>query len=293
MVIKTKSFLSDYYVLTKPGITRMQLITVSIGYFLGGIGLHRLHIFIPLLIGTWCVASGCGALNHYVEQDIDALMDRTKERPLPSKRVPNKHALVLGLLLSCIGVLVHFLYVNNLTAVLSFVTLILYIGVYTPSKRWTWLNTFIGSIPGAIPILGGWAAATNNLALGAWVLFIILFTWQHPHFYALAIMYKDDYKKAKLHMLPVVEPDLKRTIRQTIIYTVLMIVSSIIPLFIELASVIYGVGMLVLGCAMLWYVIKLARYKTSQSARQLFIASIIYLPVWFCLIIIDFYITWT
>ncbi|RAP33916.1 protoheme IX farnesyltransferase [Candidatus Marinamargulisbacteria bacterium SCGC AG-439-L15] len=289
MGLSKRAYLKDLYLLTKPGISRMQLITVSIGYILGGIAVFSGSVYGALLLGTFLIASGAGVLNSYYERDVDAKMERTQLRPLPDQRVNAKFAFCFGVFLSILGGFLLYLYVNLITAFLAVVTVALYVYVYTPLKKVTWLNTFVGSFPGAMPILGGWAAATGTLHLEAWILFLILFTWQHPHFYALAIMYKEDYARGGLKMLPVVEPDLKRTNRQIIIYTLLMIMCSVIPFLLRLSGMIYLIGMLIFGGVMLYYSLELSKDKTISAARKLFFSSIIYLPLWFLLILIDFY----
>lgn len=267
----------------------MQLITVMIGYYFASLGtITSWKTVLLLLLGTYLTAAGAGTLNHYMEREIDAKMDRTKTRPLPTGQVKPNTAALLGICLVISGLAILYIYTNLLTTIISFLTVFLYIAIYTPLKQKTWLNTFVGAFPGATPILGGWAAATGTLHPEAWILFLILFTWQHPHFYALAIMYKDDYEKGGLKMLPVVEsPSLDRTIRQTILYTLLMIASSIIPTFLGITGNIYLLGMLAAGAFMLKSALKLAKTKTKPDAKKLFFASIIYLPLWLILIIVD------
>ncbi|MBT5855594.1 protoheme IX farnesyltransferase [bacterium] len=287
-----KHLIKDYNELTKPGITRMQLITVSIGFILGGVGLkHGMLLYIPLLIGTYCVAAGAGALNHAVEKEFDSQMDRTRSRPLPRQSVNRLSVFLFGIGLVGLGAAIHFIWINPLTAGLSATTVFLYICVYTPLKRVTWVNTFVGAIPGAMPILGGWSAGTGTLHSGAWVLFAIMFAWQIPHFYALALMYETDYKSGGMVMLPGVEDGHNRTYRQIIIYTVLLYITSIMPVFIGLSGPLYLFGMTVLGIMMTVAALRLIRRKDLKSARVLFFASIIYLPMWFGLVILDFFLT--
>ncbi|MDA1353879.1 MAG: protoheme IX farnesyltransferase, partial [bacterium] len=176
------------------------------------------------------------------------------------------------------------------TAFLSALTVLLYVMVYTPLKKRTWLNTLVGAIPGALPLLGGWSAATGTIHPIAWPLFIVLFAWQHPHFYALAIMYEEDYGRGGLKMLPVIEVGYARTSRQTLIYTVMMVVASLFTYFIGLMGPVYLIGICCLNVMMAWYAIKMAMDSTIKSARKLFFASIIYLPGWFILIVVDYYL---
>jgi protoheme IX farnesyltransferase len=177
--------------------------------------------------------------------------------------------------------------VNLLTGFLSLLTVFLYVLVYTPLKRVTWWNTVIGAIPGALPPMGGWAAATGSLDLGAWVLFLILFVWQHPHFYAIAWMYREDYKRGGFKMLPVVEPDGRSTFRQVIWFSVVLVPVSLLPGFLGMAGAVYTWGMAVLSLGMLWYGVVLARTHSVQDARVLLKVSVIYLPLFFILILGD------
>ena len=269
----------------------MNLITVSIGYYLGSLGsFYPYASFAYLLIGTWLVASACGMHNSYFERDLDKKMNRTKKRPLPMGLVCSRTAFLLGGALLALGFAIHAVFVNPLTAGLSFLTWFMYIAVYTPLKTRTWLNTFVGSIPGAIPIIGGWAAATGALDAYAMMLFLVLFAWQHPHFYALAIMYKEDYESAGMKMLPVLDPTGQKTIREIFVYTIIMIVASILPVMFNLLGYIYLGGITLLGVMMFYFAVKLSQNWVIPQARKLFFASIIYLPAWFVLIVVDFWV---
>ncbi|MDO8580308.1 MAG: heme o synthase, partial [Candidatus Omnitrophota bacterium] len=235
----SKSLFSAYLELTKPRILSLVLVTTALGFFLGGKGVFSWGTLIYLLIGASGVCAGSGVLNQYLERDVDCLMLRTQKRPLPTGIISPSEALSFGIILILAGLIVLCLKVNLLTAFLGILTAFLYVLVYTPLKKISWLNTTIGSIPGAIPPMGGWAAATNNLDLGAWVLFFILFLWQHPHFYAIAWMCKEDYKRAGFKMLPVVDPDGISTFRQIIIYSLILIPVSLVPSFIGISGKIY------------------------------------------------------
>ena len=204
---QASSTAAAYFELTKPSITFLILISTALGYFLGGNGIDDNIRFILTIVGSCLVSSGAGALNHFAEMESDWLMDRTKKRPIPTGMIEPDHARLFGVFLTLVGAGLLYLHVNPLTCVLALTTTLLYLFVYTPLKKLTWLNTSIGAIPGSIPPLGGWVAASGTLDPEAWILFAILFLWQHPHFYAIALMYKDDYARANLKMLPVVEPD--------------------------------------------------------------------------------------
>jgi protoheme IX farnesyltransferase len=214
-------------------------------------------------------------------------MARTRTRPIPLGIVAPNEALIFGLALSLVGVLLLACLVNPLSGFLSLLTVFLYVLVYTPLKRISWWNTVVGAIPGALPPMGGWASATNELDAGAWILFLILFVWQHPHFYAIAWMYKEDYAKGGFKMLPVVHPDGIRTFRQTLGFSILMIPVSLLPYCYGIAGEVYAVGVTLLGVWMLMSSIKVWRSHTVADARALLKVSVIYLPLFFALLLCD------
>ncbi|MDA9671768.1 heme o synthase [bacterium] len=284
---KASSKISGYYELTKPSITFLILISTALGYYLGAKGhLNYLHLLITL-VGSSFVSSGAGALNHYAESKTDKLMDRTKLRPIPSGLISAKNTLYFGLSLIFSGTILLLIFVNTLTAILSLVAAILYLFVYTPLKKITWLNTSIGAIPGAIPPVGGWVAASGKIEPEAWILFTILFLWQHPHFYAIALMYKDDYKKANMQMLPVLEFSGNRTNRQILWHALLLIPVSLMLNYIGLLGDIYFWGAMILGFLYLGSGIPLIKNYTYENARMLLKISVLYLPLLFLTILID------
>ncbi|MBF0512411.1 MAG: protoheme IX farnesyltransferase [Candidatus Omnitrophica bacterium] len=228
-----------YIELTKPSIMRLVLVATALGFYFGDGGVHHPWILFYTLLGAGLTCAGAAALNHYIERDVDALMNRTKNRPLPSGLIAPDQALIFGVSLILSGVIVLCIWVNLLTSFLSLLTAFLYVLVYTPMKKMSWLNTTIGAIPGAIPPLGGWAAARGELGVEAWVLFLILFTWQHPHFYSIAWIFREDYKKAGFKMLPVVYPDSWFTFAQIITFTFALIGFSIVPSMIGMSGQIY------------------------------------------------------
>jgi protoheme IX farnesyltransferase len=181
--LPAKNIYSAFIELTKPRITFLILVSTSLGYYLGNTGQFELFNFVITIIGTTMLAGGAGAINHYIEKDLDMLMDRTKSRPIPAGLISSQTALYFGIIQSVLGFGLLLAFVNMLTALLGLLTIALYIFVYTPLKMITWLNTTIGAVPGALPALGGWAASANELNPNAWILFAILFLWQHPHFY--------------------------------------------------------------------------------------------------------------
>mgnify|MGYP001014987399 CR=1 FL=1 len=279
--------LRDYIELTKPRIMLLVLVTTVIGYFLAGRGIASYQVLLFCLIGTALSCGGSAVLNNYLERDIDCLMRRTCKRPIPSGKIGAPEALSFGVLLVLSGVSLLALKVNILTAFLALLTAFLYVVIYTPLKRITWLNTFIGAIPGALPPVGGWTAAVNEIQPGAVILFLLLFIWQHPHFYAIALMFKEDYARAGFKMLPVVEPDGKSTIRQMIVYSVLLIPVSLLPTIFGMSGWIYFTGALLSGIALLWASISLSLTRTDKAARKVLKASVIYLPILLTLIVSD------
>lgn len=265
----------------------MVLVMSAAGFFLGAKGLQPLDTFIIMLLGTALSSGGAAVLNNYIERDADIMMHRTKTRPLPQGIITPAEALEFGITLVLMGVGLLAWQVNLLTGFLSLLTVFLYVLVYTPLKKVTWWNTVVGAIPGALPPMGGWTAATGNLDAGAWILFLILFVWQHPHFYAIAWMYKDDYKRGGFKMLPVVEPDGLSTFRQVIAFSIVLLPVSLLPTFYGMAGQFYAWGISLLGLVMLAIGINLYRSHSVQDAKKLLRASVIYLPLFFALILGD------
>lgn len=277
----------SYVELTKPRILTMILITAAVGFFLGARDNFSWILFLNTLVGTALTCAGSCVLNNYMERDVDLQMRRTCRRCLPSGQVNPSDALVFGIILVLSGTTLLVWRVNLLCGFIALLTAFLYVLVYTPLKRVSWLNTFVGAIPGALPPLGGWAAATNGLDLGGWTLFLILFLWQHPHFYAIAWMYREDYARGGFKMLPVVEPDGASTFRQIIIYSLLLLPISIVPTFIGMSGTIYFMGALTLGFAFLMVGMLLHNSHSVNDARNLLRASVIYLPLLLILIVCD------
>lgn len=276
-----------YLELSKPRILAMVLITALLGYFLAKGDLQPYLYVVYMLIGTGMASGGAGALNHFIERDVDKRMDRTRRRPLPMGIVSPAAAAVFGTVLVLGGTALLYAQVNPLSAALAFVSAWLYVFVYTPLKRVSWLNTPMGAIPGAIPPMIGWAAAAGRLDVGAWVLFFILFLWQHPHFYAIAWMFKNDYAKGGFKMLPVVKPDGKLTFQQSLAACILLIPVSVWPTFVKMSGWLYFVGATAIG---LWFLMACIRWRMSGSvidARNVLRVSVIYLPLLLLLLIVD------
>ncbi|MDA3875275.1 MAG: heme o synthase [Kiritimatiellae bacterium] len=279
----------SYLNLCKLGIVRMVGVTAAFSYILAapdveGYGWMRL---IAALIGIMGAAAGSAVLNNVIERDLDARMERTRNRELPQGRILPEHALSFGLLLTLGSVGWLIWSVNLLTAFLVLSTAFLYVVVYTPLKTRTWLNTTIGAIPGAMPTLCGWSAAMNNLDFGAWVMFAILFAWQHPHFYAIAWIYRDDYEKAGYKMLSVVDKNGARLFMQVLLFSLLLLAVSLIPTLIEMAGWVYFAGALLLGIYVMIASFQFVARHTRKDARRLLYSTIVYLPALLLVIMAD------
>ena len=278
--------------LVKLRLTTLVLITTLVGFYVGlnsesgGLAQNLAKLGLTLL-GTGLLAAGAAILNQYLERDHDARMERTARRPLPSGAIGAEAALLLGGACSVVGLLVLAAWVNLLVAVLGAVTLVTYLFIYTPLKRKSEWNTVIGAIPGALPPLMGWAAARGGVDPLGWTLFGILFFWQMPHFMAIAWMYRDDYEKAGFVMMPSAAGGGARTGRQAISHTFFLCIASLMPFTMKLAGAVYVSGAVLLGGLFLWAAIRFSRQLTRQSARVLFFASIIYLPLLLGLMVVD------
>jgi len=279
--------LAAYYELTKPRIAFLLVLTSAAGFYLGSNGGFDAVRFANAMISIALLAFGVSTLNQYIERHIDPLMERTAKRPLPTQRLAPVEALIFGILL-CIAAEVYlFVAINTLTGVLGLVVIVGYVLLYTPLKTRTSASTAIGAIPGAMPPLMGWTAAANDITLGAWAMFVTQFLWQFPHFLAIAWMYLEQYAKAGILMLPVVEPSGKITGRQIVLFTIMLVPVSFAPFFLGFAGVIYVIAAAILGIVFLWSSISAARSKTNESARRLLYASVIYLPSLFLILVLD------
>lgn len=268
----------DYYILTKPEVNLLILMTTSAGYYLGQRGPFHLMGLLNTLIGTLLVASGTATLNQWMERKWDAQMRRTANRPLPSGRISPREALLFGVLLSVVGAGYLLALVNGLTSLLATGTLTSYLLIYTPLKRWTPLCTLLGAFPGAMPTLIGWAGATGTLNVQSGFLFAILFLWQFPHFLAIALMYRDDYLRAGYQMLPGFDHDTKFTRAEIVTFTLALIVTTLFltPLH---SNVLVPLLILLAGGVFLYYVLKLAVAGSKIAASNVLHASVAYLPV--------------
>ncbi len=268
-----------YLELTKPRLTLLALITALIGFLLGTPHQWNRREFWFVLLGTALVGAGCGILNQVMEQDPDRQMERTKQRPIPSGRVQEPNAMAFGVIAATAGLLILTFGCNALAGTLAALTLVSYLFIYTPLKKTTAFCTLAGAIPGAIPPLIGWAAARGSIGIGAWFLFWIIFIWQLPHFLAIAWIHRDDYARAGFKMLPVIDLNGAATGRQIIVYCAALVPVSLLPAAYGFCSWIYFGVALAAGLLFLAAGVHAARTRTEQAARQLFISSILYLPV--------------
>jgi protoheme IX farnesyltransferase len=273
--------------LTKPGITRHILVTTAAGFYMAApVGGLDLILLLHMLIGAALASSGTLALNQYVEREIDALMRRTSGRPLPSGRLRPGEALRFATGLALAGLAYQAFLVNWTAALITAATLISYVFIYTPLKRRTSLNTLVGAVPGALPILAGWAATGRGLDLGGWLLFAIMFHWQIPHFLALAWLYREDYRKGGFLMLSAVDPDGRRTSRQIVNYAAMLLPVSLLPSAIGLTGPLYFSGAFLLGAAFLLVGLMTLTRPDDTWSRRLFFTSVIYLPFLLLLMVI-------
>jgi protoheme IX farnesyltransferase len=272
------SKLRDYYTLTKPEVNLLILMTTSAGYYLASPGPLRIWGLLNTLLGTLLVASGTATLNQWMERVWDGRMRRTATRPLPSGRLSAREAFLFGILLSLAGGIYLLVAVNALAAMLAVSTLLSYLLVYTPLKRKTPLCTLLGAFPGAMPTLIGWAGASAGISRQAWVLFVILFLWQFPHFLAIALMYRDDYSRAGYRMLPDFDRDARFTRGEIVGFSLVLVLLTVLPL-VDRAGWWYSAGMVVAGAFLLYHVAKLTISNSTVLASRLLHASVLYLPV--------------
>lgn len=278
-----------YLELTKPRITCFILMSTAIG-FVCGMNAGNLWTWITLLhalVGTALIASGTAALNQWYERDADAKMDRTMARPIPSGRVTGPHALLFGIFLAVAGFAELWIGANPLTALLGLFTLASYLFLYTPMKQRSPHSTTLGAIPGAMPPLIGFAAASNTLTWNAWVLYAILFLWQFPHFYAIAWMYRNDYARAGIRMLPVVEPDGESTSRRMLYFSLALLPTSLLPKFFAMAGNFYLSAAIILGVIYAYASLRSVFDHSVARARQVLFASVLYLPFLYGFLVLD------
>ena len=282
---RRSSGVADYIALTKPRLNFLVVATSAAGYYLGGPHNPDVRAMAQAVAGTAMVAGGAAVLNQLYERDTDALMRRTRLRPLPDGRVAPSDARIFGIALSVAGLALLTARTNWLSAGLALATLVVYLIVYTPMKRRTPLSTLVGAVPGALPALIGWTASHGSIALGGATLFAIVFLWQIPHFMAIAWMYRDDYRKAGFPMLPVVDPDGRRTGRQAVMYAAALVPVSLVPTVAGMAGTVYFASALALSMTLLVLAVRFATVRSDAAARALFFGSITYLPlIWIVMI---------
>ena len=277
-VLTVRDRVSAFVELTKPRIAVLLVLTSAAGFYLATSGPFNYALFANSMIAIALLAFGVATLNQYWERDLDKLMDR---------KVSANEALIFGLAQCTIAELYLLLFVNPLTAFLGSLVIVGYVLVYTPLKTRTSVSTAIGAIPGALPPLMGWTAAADNITLTAWALFAMQFLWQFPHFLAIAWMYRKEYEKAGILMLPVVEPSGRLTARQIVMFTVMLVPVSVAPFFFGVSGVVFLIGASIIGILFLISSIQAARSKSDAMARRLLLASVIYLPVLFVLMVAD------
>jgi protoheme IX farnesyltransferase len=278
---------ADLVALGKPRVVFMVLVTTLVGFHLGSHAGQDYVLLLPTLIGTALAAAGTLALNQYFERDIDALMERTRSRPLPDRRLQPVEALVAGTVVAAFGIAYLAVAVNLLSAVVTAAITLIYLFAYTPLKRVTPLCSIVGAVPGALPPVTGWVAARGTLDIEAWILFSILFLWQLPHSLAIARLYRDDYASAGIRLLPVVEPDGRSTARQVVSNCMALVAVGLLPTMVGMAGALYFAVALVLGLTFLGYGISFARSRTAPAARQLLMASLLYLPALLIVMALD------
>lgn len=278
--------------LTKPGIVRMVLVTAGAGFVMASALGHPLDFVLLLqsLLGIGLAAAGACGLNEYAEWERDGRMRRTADRPVPSGRMTPRTALWFSMALVVAGLAQLQLFVGSLTAALVALTVVSYVLVYTPLKRHTWLNTLVGAVPGALPILAGWTAGGGGISAPGLALFAILFVWQMPHFYALAWIYREDYARGGFRMLTTLDPDGRRTGRQVVLFGALLLPVSVLPTTLGLTGTLYAVTAVVLGAAFLGLGIAMAARRTDRRAMRLFLGSVTYLPLLLLVMVMERFI---
>ena len=280
-ILPARSAVREYAALTKPELTLLSVLTAACSAYMA---LGRESSLLPILhagVGTFLVGGGAGALNQYFERTHDGKMKRTEHRPLPSGTVRPQDAFVFGSACAALGVLYLVVAANAAAALLALITFVSYVFIYTPLKRKTPFATVVGSIPGALPPLIGWASVRGGLNMEAWPLFFILFFWQMPHFLSLAWMYRNDYARAGFKILTVLDPAGGATSRQILVYTIALVPASVLPTLLGMAGVVYFYTAITLSCAFLLIAIRFVNRRTGAAARTLFFASLVYLPAEF------------
>ena len=278
---------ADFLILTKPRVVLMVLVTTAVGFYLGSPGSTDALRLLHTLLGTALAAGGTIALNQFLERDGDALMERTRRRPLPEGRMEPGQALAFGAGITVGGILYLALWVDVPTSLVTALTVGSYLLLYTPLKRKTSLCSMPGAVSGALPPVAGWVAARGDFGPGAWILFTILFLWQIPHSLAIAWLFRSDYARAGIRLLPVIEPDGASTGRQVVTYSLALLFVGLVPTLIGLTGWLYFFGALTLGVSLLACGVMLAVFRSMADARRLLYASLVYLPILLVLMALD------
>lgn len=286
-LVRSRALLADYWELTKPEVTFLVVTTTLAGFYLGARGALDWVRLLHTLLGTALVAAGTGTLNQFFERDVDLKMRRTARRPLPAGRLRASRALAFGVALAVAGGLELGIGVNLLSSFLALLTLASYLFIYTPLKKRTYLCTAVGAFPGAMPVLIGWVASGHELEFAAWVLYAILFFWQFPHFLAIAWLYREDYARGGLVMLPRRDRSGSVMARQIVFFSLALVPITLAPSLLGLAGPIYFFGALALGLGLLYFAVRLAMTRTPMGAKWLLHASVIYLPLVYGLMMLD------
>jgi protoheme IX farnesyltransferase len=286
------SVVADYYQLTKPGITMSVLVSMLVGFILGSGANINFVTLIHALVGTYLIAAGTGAHNQFMERNFDGLMKRTSKRPLPDQRIDSKSGMIFSLSMIFSGLLYLILMVNPVAGAVSFATALIYLGVYTPMKRISAVNIIIGAVPGALPPVGGWAAATGNIAEpGMWLLFGIMFLWQVPHVLSIAWLCKDDYSSAGFKMLPKKDEKGYKTVFFSLICTLALFPVTVAMFQFDISGMLFLVSSLIFALGFLFYTIKFGMDRTKGNAKKMMFASIAYLPlVWIAVFVDRFFV---
>jgi heme o synthase len=277
----------DFLKLTKPKLLSLVLFVTLAGFCAATPKPVPMLRLLHTLIGTALIAGGATAFNMYRERKFDALMQRTAFRPLAAGRLKSKQALIFSLTISAAGFAYLYILVNHPAGLLSAATFAGYVFLYTPLKTKTWLCTFVGAVPGALPAVVGWTAANASISPHAWILFAIVFLWQIPHFHAIGWMHRDEYVRAGMSVLSVIDVRGNRTSRQVLFFIAALMLFTLLPFFVGLSGPFYLAGSTALGITFLGFAVNFARSRTQHSARELFVASAFYLPALFGLLVIE------
>jgi len=282
-----KGWLAVYADLFKARLTSLVLLTTMVGFYVGFRGPVDYGLLCRTLLGTALLAGGAAALNQWLEREYDGKMRRTQDRPLPSGRLQPQTVLLAGSATALLGMICLAHTVNLMTGAVGALSLVCYLFVYTPLKRVTWLNTLVGAVPGALPPLIGWTAARGELSREGLALFAIQACWQVPHFMAIAWIYREEYARAGFKMLPALDPEGRRTGRQALGYALALLLVSVCPFLFHLAGPVYLVSALVFGLLFVWFAVQFVRDPAVARARQLFYASLLYLPLLLAVMVLD------